>query len=205
MHWCYISISRVISVLTLLLTLRQLLKDVQSFILMVLEVYNGIKSHTYTAQQSNHDTRVNWYTHCDYQPKRSKQIPTLHPNLGIKVTRLKRHQSRWEEVMMYLLLNLGLRVVDRSSWKAALGQFVFQAQIDLGIMSLLYISTLFGKQRNIWTERGSLRYFRVKGHRAERFKCISTIYSFLLFLMLSSFITTTVKMWAINTLCNLVL
>ncbi len=38
---------------------------------------------------------------------------------------------------MIFPLNRGLRVVDKSSSTAASGQIVFQAQIDLGIMSLL--------------------------------------------------------------------
>lgn len=43
---------------------------------------------------------------------------------------------------MIFPLNRGLSVVDKSSSRAALGQIVFQAQIDLGIMSLLYTSSI---------------------------------------------------------------
>lgn len=59
-------------------------------------------------------------------------------------------------------LNRGLYVVEYSSLKAAVGQTVFQAQINVGISSLLSTSTVSGKLINVWTEYGSLRYFRVK-------------------------------------------
>lgn len=59
-----------------------------------------------------------------------------------------------------------------------LGQIVFQAQIDLGIMSLLHTAPCFGEVEEhldrIWQ---SVRYFRVEGHMAERFKNISTTYN----------------------------
>lgn len=96
----------------------------------------------------------------------------------------------------------GLHVVDSSS-KAALGQTVFQAQINLGIMSLLSTSTVFGKLSNVWTEYGSLRYFRVKREQSwEEFKKIfkKNLYYLHFPPLTRVFITTTFKIWVINTL-----
>ena len=65
-------------------------------------------------------------------------------------------------------LNGGLRVVDQSSSQAALGQIVFQAQIDFRhhVSTLhqhpVFLWFFFWKVEGHLDKNGSLRYFRVE-------------------------------------------
>lgn len=143
MHLHYTS--RLTSVLTLSLTLRQRNKRCQ--------VFHTIKSVSNRAQiWFGH-----WYASSSVAESHGKHTilshsvspwppvaqPTLQLNLGIKVITLKWHQSRWEEVMTF-------PPIEASAWKIKAAQKKLQANCFSGtgrlrhhVSTLLYTSTLF--------------------------------------------------------------